>query len=113
MAVVKLQREAKERLEMPVEFADDPASATVEFGFTDTDSSDARPGTGGAAGWISGTWDPNGDTGTGVGPFGRVAVTPLIGDGTLDLDVGKWNAWSRVVLGTEVAVDKCGQVQIA
>ena len=111
MAIVKLQRESVEKLELPIQTADDPATATVQFAFTDTDSPDDRPGGAGFSAWQSGTWD-GAATGDVTSGFERIAVTPGVGASPFDLDVGKWNAWSKVTLGSEVAVDKCGQVQI-
>lgn len=110
MALVKLQRESVEKLELPVTTEDDPTSATVQFAFTDTDSPDERPGGSGFGAWVGGIWTGN-PTGS-QGAFQRTALTPLIGGAGLDLDVGKWNVWSKITLGQEIAVDKCGQVQI-
>lgn len=105
MATVTLEREAKEKLELPIETLEDPTAYTVAFAFTDSATAD-RPGS-----FTAGVWKgpPTGDASAG---FTRVAVTPLIGDGALDLAVGRWTAWSQVTAGVEIAIERCGQIRV-
>lgn len=74
---LSIERESVERLECSVTAATDPSDFTVEFAFTDLD---ARPET-----WHAGTWVDS-----------STARSPVLGSGSLDLNVGRYQVWLRI-----------------
>jgi hypothetical protein len=89
--MITIQREAKSRLSVDVVSAVDPSAATVQFAFP---LRGARPVT-----WVAGTWFAAAvQTSSG---WVREAITPRIGDPTLDLDPGHYRIFGRLLLGAD------------
>ena len=107
MATAKVHRDSQEKLEFPVMAREDPTVLPVHWTFTETTVKDT-PGT---MGWIVGEWQETpgsqaGDTWTGV------ALSPVVGAGSLDLDPGKYSVYVKVTASPEIPVIPAGRVQV-
>lgn len=89
--MIKVQRESKSRLVVEVVTTTDPEAATVFFAFPIRGE---RPDN-----FIAGNW--NGDGVSQNGFWVREAITPRIGEGSLDLGPGHYRLFGKVVLGND------------
>lgn len=86
--MITIQRESKSRLQVPIISAADPSAATISFAFP---SRGERPVT-----WVAGTWQSAAVAQ--ADRWARIAVTPRVGDITLDLDTGHYRIFGKLVL---------------
>lgn len=89
--MIKIEREAKKRILVDIVTTEDPESANVFFAFP---ARGERPST-----FVAGTW--NGTATTSEGVYIREAITPRIGDVSLDLAAGHYRFYGKVTLGLD------------
>ena len=101
MTIVSIPRESVESVESTVVAAVDPTGLVVRFAFT---TGSDRPSS-----WTAGSWQGGA---TQVGSRHRaVAVSPLIGSGSLDLAPGTYCIWVQID-GAEDPVLPAGTLRI-
>lgn len=100
---IAIPRESAEKLSCTITADIDPTSLTVRFAFT---RGDERPTT-----WTAGTW-VGGAVVSGAGRWTANALTPLIGAGALDLEVGRYLVWVQLDGASEDPVIPAGELTI-
>lgn len=90
--MIKIQREAKSRLSVDVVTADDSAAATVAFCFV---LRGERPVTFSAGSWAGAAVQQR------DGSWLREAITPRVGDVSLDLAQGHYRLYGKLVNGAD------------
>lgn len=89
--MIRIQREAKSRLSVDVTSSSDLTSGSIYFAFP---LRGQRPST-----WVAGSW-ANDAVQTASG-WRREAITPRIGEATIDLAPGHYRLFARLVLGSD------------